>query len=170
MLCNQCHERQATIHITQVVGNKLAKRDLCEVCGKEFVDLARSRGWDRCGIPPFDQSEKILDDLVARDPRYAKAAYHFVQEGLAKTQKIFSESGTIGHISGRQLLDGLRELAIESFGKRAKVTLNAWGIFKCEDFGEIVFNLVEAGLLSKQETDTKNDFQGGYDFDTAFPS
>ena len=68
------------------------------------------------------------------------------------------------------MLEGLRNFAIESFGKQAKATLNSWGIFKCEHFGEIVFNLIEAGLLSKQETDTKKDFQGGYDFDTAFPS
>ena len=83
---------------------------------------------------------------------------------------MFCEPGKSGHISGAQLLDGLRELAIESFGKRAKGRLNSWGIFKCEDFGEVVFNLVKVGLLAKQENDSKADFQGGYDFDAAFPS
>lgn len=48
--------------------------------------------------------------------------------------------------------------------------MNARGIFKCEDFGEIVFNLVDAGLMAKSAEDTKEDFQNGFDFDTAFPS
>lgn len=169
MLCNQCNERNATIHLVQIVGDKTTKRDLCEVCGKEFADAARSGRWDQCGIPSFDQTGKILNDLVARDPRYPKAAYLFVQEGLIKTLKMFWEPGKPGHMTGPQLLEGLRELAIESFGRRAKATLNAWGIFKCEDFGEIVFNLIEAGLMTKQDTDTKTHFQGGYDFNTAFP-
>ena len=112
----------------------------------------------------------MLDGLVAKDSRYAKAAYLFVQAGLARAQKMFWEPGKPGHMSGAQLLEGLRELAIESYGKRAKATLNGWGIFKCEDFGEIVFNLIAAGLLIKQEKDSKADFHGGYDFDTAFPS
>jgi uncharacterized repeat protein (TIGR04138 family) len=171
MLCQECNERQATVHLTQIMGDKMTKRDLCEVCGKEFVDAAKSGHWNQSGIPLFDQTGKILDGLVACDSRYLKAAYLFVQEGLSKAQNMFWEPGkSPGHISGAQLLEGLRELAIESFGKRAKATLNAWGVFKCKDFGEIVFNLIEAGLMSKRETDTKNDFQGGYDFDTAFPS
>jgi uncharacterized repeat protein (TIGR04138 family) len=48
--------------------------------------------------------------------------------------------------------------------------LNAWGIFKCEDFGEIVFNFIDAGLMTKSAEDDKKDFQNGFDFDTAFPS
>ena len=108
--------------------------------------------------------------MVARDSRYAKDAYLFVQEGLARAQKMFWEPGKPGHISGAQLLEGLRELAIESFGKQAKSRLNAWGIYKCEDFGEIVFNLVEAGLMVKSAEDDKKDFQNGFDFETTFLS
>ena len=83
---------------------------------------------------------------------------------------MFWEPGKSVHISGQKLLEALRELTIESFGKRAKATLNSWGIFKCEDFGEIVFNLVEAQLLAKSTDDDKAEFQNGFDFDTAFPS
>ena len=149
----------------------MTKRDLCEVCGKEFTDTAKSGD-----CIPLDAlisggpTGMMLALMVASDPRYAKAAYLFVQEGLARARKMFWEPGKPEHMSGAQLLEGLRELAIESFGKRAKATLNGWGIFKCEDFGEIVFNLIEANLLVKQEGDTRKDFQGGYDFDTAFPS
>jgi uncharacterized repeat protein (TIGR04138 family) len=174
MLCQQCHEREATIHLTQVVDDKMTKRDLCEVCGKEFADMA-----ERGDYIPFDTlisggpTGMKLTLIVASDPRYAKAAYLFVQAGLSRTQTMFWEPGKPGkpgHISGAQLLESLREFSIETYGKQAKATLNDWGIFKCEDFGEIVFNLVEAGLLTKQEKDSKADFQGGYDFDTAFPS
>ncbi|HLX96760.1 MAG TPA: Minf_1886 family protein [Verrucomicrobiae bacterium] len=173
MLCNQCHERQATIHITQVVGDKLAKRDLCEVCGKEFVDAAKSGMTNSFESLIRGSPLQIPYELMlASDSRYTQEAYDFVRAGLERAQQNrLRRSQTVpAHISGAELLEGLRELAIESFGKRAKATLNGWGIFKCEDFGEIVFNLVAADLLSKQEKDTKTDFQGGYNFDTAFPS
>ena len=156
-----------------IVGDKMTKRDLCEVCGKGFMDPAKSGSIPLDALTSGSTTEMMLTLIVASDPRYAKAAYLFVREGLSRTQTMFWEAGKPGkpgHISGAQLLEGLRELAIESFGKRAKATLNAWGIFKCEDFGEIVFNLVEAQLMAKQEGDTKADFQGGYNFDTAFPS
>ncbi len=170
MLCNECNTREATIHLTQIVGSKMTKRDLCEVCGKEFADVARSGRWGLGQMPSFYQAGEILNAMVARDPRYAKAAYLFVQDGLTKALRMFWGPGQTGHISTAQLLEVLREHAVESFGKRAKAQLNSWGIFKCEDFGEIVFNLIEEELLAKQENDSKADFQGGYDFDTAFPS
>ena len=170
MLCNQCNERKATVHLTQIMGDKMTKRDLCEVCGKEFAEPGRSGRLNQFTAELLNERGMILEGMVARDSRYAKDAYLFVQEGLARAQKMFWEPGKPGHISGAQLLEGLRELAIESYGKRAKAQLNSWGVFKCEDFGEIVFNLVEARLLAKQERDTKADFQGGYNFDTAFPS
>lgn len=170
MLCQQCKEREATIHLTQFMGKKMTKRDLCEVCGKEFADMAKRGDYIPLDALTSGTTEMMLAVIVASDPRYAKAAYLFVQEGLTRTRKMFWEPGTRGHISGAQLLEGLRELAIESFGQRAKAQLNTWGIFKCEDFGEIVFNLVGAELLAKPENDPKADFQGGYNFDTAFPS
>lgn len=170
MLCQKCHERDATVHLTQVVGDRMTKRDLCEVCGKVFVDAARSSA--SISFESLIRGSPLqipYELMLATDPRYTKEAYDFVRAGLTKTQKALSESGAIGHISGTQLLEGLRELAIKSFGKQAKAQLNSWGIFKCEDFGEIVFSLIKAELLTKQDTDTKADFQGGYDFDTAFP-
>jgi uncharacterized repeat protein (TIGR04138 family) len=170
MLCNQCNERDATIHLTHIVNDKMMKRHLCEVCGKEFIDAAKTGGSIPYEAVVSSTTEMMLAITTATDTRYAKEAYHFLKEGLAKALKMYCEPGKIGHISGTQLLESLRELAIEKFGKEAKATLNGWGVFKCEDFGEIVFNMVEAGLLAKQEKDSKVDFQGGYDFDVAFPS
>lgn len=173
MLCQKCHERDATVHLTQVVGDRMTKRDLCEVCGKVFVDAARSSA--SISFESLTRGSPLqipYELMLATDPRYTKEAYDFVRAGLdwAQTKRCRESSTELAHISGTQLLEGLRELAIKSFGKQAKAQLNSWGIFKCEDFGEIVFNLVKADLLTKQDTDTKADFQGGYDFDTAFPS
>jgi len=151
----------------------MTQRDLCEVCGKELVDAAES-GMSNSfeslvGGSPLQIPYELM---LASDPRYTKEAYDFVRAGLHQAQiKRCRESSTkLAHISGAQLLESLRELAIESFGKRAKAQLNSWGIFKCEDFGEVVFNLVKVGLLAKQERDTKEAFQDGYNFDEAFPS
>ena len=169
MLCQQCHEREATIHLTQIVGEQMTRRDLCAVCGKELADFLDTRG--RVGRFPFlDERSVMLDGLVAKDSRYAKDAYLFVRDGMTKALRTYWQPGESSHISAAQLLERLRELAIESFGKRAKARLNSWGILKCEDYGEIFFYLVEARLLTKRTEDTKKDFQGGYDFDTAFPS
>ena len=191
MLCQQCHERPATIHFCQIVGKGPATQDLCEVCGQEFVDMpwisnevpiSKSVDLDwfaaskQHGSPIADLWLFLVDKMIADDPRYTKDAYEFVRDGLDRAMmKCFRESATKPfpkpfHVSGIQLLEALRELAVEKYSKQAKATLNGWGICKCEDFGEIVFNMVEAGLLAKQETDTKADFQGGYDFNTAFPS
>lgn len=185
MLCNECKKREATIHLTQIVGEKMAKRDLCEVCGKEYLDPtksipylepAKSIPWHQgkqSAVPPRDSLTARLENMVARDARYAKDAYLFVQVGLTKSFKKLSAASEVkppAHISGAELLEALREQAIELFGKQAKAKLNGWGIFKCEDFGEIVFNLVEAGLMVKSAEDDKKDFQNGFDFDTTFPS
>jgi uncharacterized repeat protein (TIGR04138 family) len=72
------------------------------------------------------------------------------------------------HISGRELLEGIRELAIERFGPLALDVLREWGVRRTEDFGNIVFNLVNAGLLGASDEDSPRDFAGGYDFNEVF--
>lgn len=168
MLCQKCNERQATVHLTQIVGDKMTRRDLCEVCGKDFIDAARSHSLG--SLAKGSPLEIPYEMMLSSDSRYTKEAYEFVRAGLDRAQKMNWRPSGPHHISGAQLLEALRELALESFGGQAKARLNSWGIHRCEDFGEIVFNMIKAGLLAKQETDTKKDFQGGYDFDTAFPS
>jgi uncharacterized repeat protein (TIGR04138 family) len=72
------------------------------------------------------------------------------------------------HITGQELLNGIRDYALAQFGPMAITVFEEWGIRKCPDFGEIVFNMVEIGLLAKTESDTRADFEGGYDFDDVF--
>jgi uncharacterized repeat protein (TIGR04138 family) len=108
--------------------------------------------------------------IVARDPRYRREAYLFVREGLDATQKLLAQRGQQGvrHVTGQELLAGIREYALELYGPMAMLVLQEWGVCRCEDFGDIVFNMIDSGLLAKTDTDRREDFQAGYDFFEAF--
>ena len=114
--------------------------------------------------------EEILTQILSKDSRYNREAYVFLREALDHTQKAIAKAhkGEGRHVSGQELLEGIRQYAINLFGPMTLTVLEEWGIRRCEDFGEIVFNLVEHGLLSKTDEDSRADFQNGYDFDTAF--
>lgn len=112
----------------------------------------------------------ILNELILRDSRYGLGAYLFVQEALAYTVSEWNKPavGAARHVSGQELLLGMRAFALKEFGPLAKRVLNEHGIYECLDFGHVVFNLVEVGLLGKTEEDSIEDFSDGYDFDEAF--
>lgn len=110
-------------------------------------------------------TETTLREIVKRDERYAFLAYVFVFEALNFTLKKIKERR---HITGQELLEGIRDYAWNQFGSLAKMVFAQWGVAKTEDFGEIVFNLVETGLMGRTETDSREDFKDGYDFDAAF--
>ena len=114
--------------------------------------------------------EEILEQIVAKDPRYTRDAYLFVREALDFTQKNVSKEskGQMRHISGQELLGGIRDFALQQFGPMTMLVFEEWGVKRCEDFGEIVFNMVEANLLAKTETDSRQDFKSGYDFYETF--
>ena len=109
--------------------------------------------------------DELLNEILVRDPRYTVEAYAFVRTGLDFTVRRLDKPR---HVSGQELLVGIRAIALEEFGPMAKTVLNGWGIKRTEDVGEIVFNLVETGLLGKTEKDNRADFANGYDFDEAF--
>lgn len=127
--------------------------------------------------------EEVIETIVARDPRYAGDAYHFIREALDHTQKVSEKAakseknparsaakkgGATRHVTGQELLGGIRDYALRLYGPMARTVFEEWGVRACEDFGEIVFNLLEAGLLSKTQKDSREDFKGGYDFEEAF--
>jgi uncharacterized repeat protein (TIGR04138 family) len=116
------------------------------------------------------QFSDALSEIVAADPRYAEEAYLFVREALDFTIKMLNKpkEGPARHVRGEELLDGLRQYALQEFGPLARTVLNAWGIHRCVDFGHMVFNLVQHGVLGKTDEDRLEDFAGGYDFDEAF--
>jgi len=109
--------------------------------------------------------DELLAPILAADLRYTTEAYLFVREGLDHTVRQLDEPR---HVSGQELLDGIREYALQEFGPVSKRVLSEWGINECIDFGNIVFNLVNHGLLGKTDEDSIEDFMGGYDFHEAF--
>ena len=127
-----------------------------------------------------------LVKLLTEDRRYKLEAYQFVGSGLEYAQKQL-KLGTPGprkgrrkrqeleladerplHVSGQDLCHALRQLAHEDYGYLAKLVLASWGVHRTSDFGEIVFNLIKIGRMSKSEGDRRSDFDNVFDFDQAF--
>jgi len=113
---------------------------------------------------------EAIKNICEKDPRYDLEAYIFIREALDYSIKMLQkpDKGPARHLAGRELLEGLRQYVIEEFGPMALKVLNSWGITKTEDFGEIVFNLVNAGEFGKTDDDKPEDFKNGYSFHDAF--
>jgi len=114
--------------------------------------------------------DSTLALILAKDSRYHRDAYLFVKDALDHTQKVVVKESReqLRHVTGQELLEGIRGYALNQFGPMAEMVFAEWGINRCEDFGEIVFNMVEIGLLGKTEEDSRTDFQNGYTFHDAF--
>lgn len=117
--------------------------------------------------PSFQES---VFDICKRDARYQPDAYFFLVEALDVTIKaIRKDQPDHGrHVSGRELLEGIKGYALDEFGPLTHKVFEEWGIHATQDFGEIVFNLVEAGRLGKTDSDSREDFKDAYDFEEAF--
>jgi uncharacterized repeat protein (TIGR04138 family) len=113
---------------------------------------------------------------IATGTPYSPAAFAFVQHGLGYTSELFAMRTTSQfeldefeqHVSGQQLCMGLRDFAIDRFGLLAPVVLRQWGIHRTEDFGAIVFRMVELELLRTSPQDSTDDFRSVFQFDDAF--
>ena len=119
--------------------------------------------------------ERELQDVVASVGVYSVEAFYFIQEGISRAaERVHGPLPAVAtkdqnrHISGQQLCEGLREIAIERWGLMAHAVLTTWGIRSTLDFGKIVFALIDAGLFQKQPHDTVEDFADVYDFRKAF--
>jgi len=114
--------------------------------------------------------EETVDTIVQKDSRYHREAYIFVREALGHTVEMVGKkpNDKPPHVSGQQLLKGIRTYALEQFGPMAQTVFNDWGSQASEDFGEIVSNMVERNLLAKTTEDSREDFRSGYDFFEAF--
>ena len=114
------------------------------------------------GYLDFDEGVRAV---LQKDKRYRREAYEFVRESLEFTRVWMKRRD---HVTGQQLLEGIRRYALEQFGPMSKTVLNAWGVASCEDFGTIVFNLIEQKVFSRTSKDSIEDFRDGYDFEDAF--
>ena len=113
--------------------------------------------------------DEALELIRTKDPRFHPDAYMFVREALDHTQKVVARKNRRSpHVSGQELLAGIRDYALAQFGPMAMTVLAEWGVNACRDFGDIVFNMIEIGLLAKTEKDSRGDFEDGYDFVEAF--
>jgi len=102
---------------------------------------------------------------------YHPMAYKFVFSALRFTQEQLGRdraTEATGHISGPELLDGIRRLGLQHFGMMSMVVFKTWGIHSTDDFGKIVFQLIEAGEMRKTDDDQLGDFLGVYDFSKVF--
>ena len=104
------------------------------------------------------------------DPRFAPAAFDFVRRSLDQSLRKLGrgEDKKPSHVRGHELLEGFRQLALNEFGPMAKTVLNEWGIQNCAQVGDIVFHLVQYGILGKSDTDRPEDFQEIWTFTEAF--
>jgi len=110
--------------------------------------------------------KKSLEEIAKEDGRYNPAAFKFVYDGLGYTiRNVASEPR---HVSGQTLCEGLRQVALEKYGRLALLVLSSWGVKTTRDFGEIVYILIDHEWMSAQSTDAIDDFNSVYDFKTVF--
>ncbi|MCB9833731.1 MAG: hypothetical protein H6807_14815 [Planctomycetes bacterium] len=110
----------------------------------------------------------IFQSLAEKDRRYRREAYAFTFEAFNYTMEERRREGQEGHIDGRYLCDGIRRYAENCFGYLTRTVFSQWGVTRTEDFGEIVFAMVDAGLMRKRDSDSIADFSNAYDFSEVF--
>ena len=118
----------------------------------------------------FDFPEAV-DFITRQDPRYDREAYFFLRDALdytVKQRKKTRDGELSGHVSGQQLLEGIRQYALKQFGPMVPTVFNYWRVTSGEDFGAMVYNLIELSVFGKTDADSIEDFKGGYSFDEAF--
>lgn len=111
----------------------------------------------------------LIIKITEKDSRYAPEAYEFIRNAVNYTAaKLERDKLKNRHISGRELLKGVGEYAVQEFGPLAKDVLINWGIQDGLSVGNIVFNMIQEKLLSANDKDSIDDFSGNLDFDEIF--
>ena len=110
--------------------------------------------------------KKNLEQISMADGRYCASALQFVYDGLQYT--VEKQSGEPGHINGQVLCQGLKDMAIEKWGRLAMLVLISWNITCTRDFGEIVYLMIRNKWMSTRPNDSREDFDNVYDFKTVF--
>ena len=116
---------------------------------------------------------EIIALICKEDPRYDRKAYAFLREGLDYAVKELKKKETERaksslHITGAELLMGIRAYALDQFGPLTMTVLSSWGVRRCSDFGDMVFNLIEYNVFSKTDQDKREDFTEVFTFEEAF--
>lgn len=170
MLCSSCQTTEATVFLVDVFDGKPTRRELCEKCARQYFDVPEDSESPWTHRPSFDE----LVELLARsNAKFKSEAYHFVRAGVqysCTTRKPPDQTSEPFHVSAPELLQDLAYLAREQFGFQARDTLASWGIRCCDDFGTVLYDLLEAGLVGSSDRDRRTDFYPGYDFSAEFPT
>ncbi len=121
-----------------------------------------------------------LKEIMDQAGGYSPACFGFIRDGLAHTVEMvhgnpadqtmleLGLSEDSRHVCGRELCIGLKDFAIDRYGMLAKSVLNRWGIHYTRDFGNIIFAMVDAGLMRTTDEDCIEDFDAVYEFDDVF--
>lgn len=120
---------------------------------------------------PVKNFEEVIKLICREDNRYDAGAYVFIRQALDFTLTGIREqekTNSHRHVTGQELCEGIRDYTLEKYGPMASTLLNTWGIHRTEDFGQIVFNLVEYGIFGMTESDRIEDFNAVYDFEKTF--
>jgi uncharacterized repeat protein (TIGR04138 family) len=113
--------------------------------------------------------KEAVNQIVQEDPRYSPEAYEFISKAVVFTMlNLGRDKSPNHHVSGKELLEGFRQYAIQEFGPMAGDILKSWGLTNSNAVGNVVFNLVNRQLLGKSENDTLLDFKDGFDFEKVF--
>ena len=116
-------------------------------------------------MPELAFRDGIMDRIRLKEPRFDERAYLFVLGALEYCQQRLDERR---HITGKELALACRDLALEKFGVMAGLVLEHWGVHSSADLGDVVFTLVDLGLLMSQPSDSRDEFADVFDFDQAF--
>jgi len=116
----------------------------------------------------FGQSVMEMGEIRQTEAGLAEAAEELAEAPDEMSESEDWEPPAERHLTGQELCEAIRRYAVEQYGLMAKVVLNSWGLHKTGDFGEIVYNLIEIGMMKKSKTDRREDFENVYDFEQAF--
>lgn len=135
--------------------------------GRRFLFISVSKD------PNYIDFDEVVRLIVNEDPRYEPAAYRFVREVLEHTVHAIRRANAgkdrpNNHVTGRELMLGLKVYALNQFGPMTITVFDHWRVKTCADFGEIVFNLIDFGFFSKSDSDKREDFADVFDFHEAF--
>jgi len=111
------------------------------------------------------QFEQSVYSILQREKRFDAHAYFFLKDALDFTLKRIAgkNGGRARHVTGQELLEGFRDLALDQFGPMSSTLMHEWGLRKCQDVGDMVFHLIEEQVFGKQESDQHEDFSGNFD-------
>ena len=113
--------------------------------------------------------EAPQDDLVAQlraaHPTIAVQAYSLV---LTAMQHAMASLPDRRHLTGAELADAVRVLALAGYGPMARLVLESWGLTSTADIGQVVYALAEVDLINPGDGDTVRDFDDVYAFANAF--